>query len=441
MTNGWLARARSDAGQAVVLVGLALPVLLAGGGLGIDAGLQFVERRQAQVAADAAAYAAAVAIATNWSASDRATKATNAAMAYALANGYDDLTNNTVTVNVPPTSGAYSGNAAYAEVKISATVRTAFIRIAGSQFQTVTVSARAVGGVSGPPTPYSIIALSKTASPGFSATGNAEIEAEGAGILVNSSAATAMSCTNNAEIEVDTGGFNVVGGASVSCGADPQPTTGTRQQRDPLAYLTRPDGTGMTTYAAVSVASGTTTIQPGIYPSISVSGNGKVQMAPGTYVIKGGGVSVTGNGRIEDQSDGDGQGVFIFNACGGFPATTGTCGAISMSGNGRIELEKDTGGAWAGMSIWQPCENTQTLTVSGSGDHGGQAEGDQDGEFETSGTIYLPCAAVSVSGNGELEIEDGQLVADTVTVTGNGEIEVEWETSVSNVARIPALVE
>ena len=46
-----------------------------------------------------------------------------------------------------------------------------------------------------------------------------------------------------------------------------------------------------------------------------------------------------------------------------------------------------------------------------------------------------------MTGNGELEIEDGQLIADTLTVTGNGEIEVEWDASVSGASRVPALVE
>lgn len=433
----WLGGAGAEVGQAVVLVGLGLPVLLGGAGLGIDAGLQFTERRQAQVAADAAAYAAAVEIASNWSASDRATTAIAAARAYALANGYDNATNNTVTVNIPPTSGAYVGDTAYAEVKISVTVNTAFIRIAGPQFQTVTVTARAVGGATGPPTPYAIIALSTTASPAFSATGGAQITAEGAGILVNSSAATAMSCTNSAQIEVESGRLDVVGGASVSCEVEPPVTTGARQLRDPLAYLARPDGSGLTTYGAVSVTNGTTTLDPGIYPSISVSGNGRIRMRPGTYVIKGGGISVTGNGRIDDETPGDGQGVFVLNACADFPWTAGACGEIKVAGNGNLTLEKATTGAWAGVSIWQPCENTQTLSFTGGG--GGS------GGFTTSGTVYVPCAGVSVSGNDNVNIENGQLIASTITATGgnggNPDFEVEWSIEASSLARIPALVE
>ncbi len=441
---------RAEGGQAVVLMALMLTVLLAGGGLAIDAGLLFVERRHEQVAADAAAYAAAVAIATNWTASDRSTRARSAALAYAAANAYNnDGTTNTVTVNVPPLAGAYVGNAAYAEVIVSVDVRTAFVRILGSGFQTRTVQARAVGGVLGPPKPYGLIALSKTACAALSVTGQGEVETEGAGILVNSSCASALDANGQAEIEAEDGGIDVVGGVVATGGTDidPIPVTGARQVSDPLAYLPRPTGAGLTTFAAVNVTAGPTTIGPGIYPSISVSGNGKVKMQAGTYVIKGGGISASGNGRVEDDANGDGQGVFIFNACADFPATTGACGAISVSGNGRIELEKETSGAYAGVSIWQPCENTQTLSVTGGGaDASGSAgsgdgDDDEDGELETSGTIYIPCAAVSVTGHGELEIEDGQLVASTISVVGNAELEIEWDSAVSSVSRIPALVE
>ncbi len=189
------------------------------------------------------------------------------------------------------------------------------------------------------------------------------------------------------------------------------------------------------------MTNGTTTISPGIYPSISVSGNGTVLMQPGTYVIKGGGISVTGSGRLEDDSPGDGQGAFIFNACSDFPLASGSCGGISITGNGDIKLEKDTSGTYAGLSIWQLCENTQTLQAAGSSNHKGGQSGDHSGNFQTSGTIYLPCAQVSASANGELEVANGQIVADTFSVTGNAQLQVKWESDVSGVIHIPAVVE
>lgn len=428
---------RDDRGQAVVIMGLALTGLLVVGGLGIDAGLEYVERRREQVAADAAAFAAAVSLVRNWNASDRSTLARSAALDYATRNGYDNNgTTNTVTVNIPPTSGAFTGNSDYAEVIITVNVRTAFIRILGPGYDTRQIRGRAVGGIVTPPKRYAIVALSKTASPSFTLTGQAEVEAENMGILVNSSGSPALSTTSQTEIEASSGGIDVVGTASASGQVNGTLRTGQPQQSDPLAYLTPPDGTGMTTYAAVNATSGTTTLDPGIYPSISASGNADVRLKAGTYVIKGGGISVSGNAKIEDDAPGD-AGVFIYNACSSFPSSGGSCGGASVSGNGRFKLEKTSTGTYAGISFWQPCENTQAMSVVG----GGQQSDDSNGEFETSGTVYLPCAAVSVSGHGELEIEQGQLIALTVSAVGNSEIEVEWESSSSQPNRTPALVE
>src|SRR5205807_2054109 len=58
---------------------------------------------------------------------------------------YNGLTNATVTVNIGPTTGSYSGNANYVEVYVSNTVKTAFLAVVG--VSTSTVSARAVAGV------------------------------------------------------------------------------------------------------------------------------------------------------------------------------------------------------------------------------------------------------------------------------------------------------
>ncbi len=417
-----------EGGQAVVLLGLALTGMLVVGGLGIDAGLQYVERRHEQVAADSAAFAAAVSMVDNWSAANRATLATAAALDYAKRNGYDDdgLTN-TVTVNIPPTSGAYAGNAGYAEIVVSVNVKTAFIRILGSSYATQSVRARAVGGIVAPPKDYALIALAKTGSPTMSLTGNAQVEVENAGILVNSIGTPALTTTSNASIE---GSVDVAGTAQALGSVSGTLTTGASQQPDPLSYLAAPTSCG-TTYTAVNATGGTTTLQPGCYPGISASGTATVLLASGTYVITGGGISVSGNATIKDSTPGDGVGVFIYNGCSFFPSSGGTCGAIGQSGNGNIDLEKAGTGQYNGVSIWQPCANTNALTVTGSPKSG----------IETTGSVYLPCAAVNVSGNGDLETGSGQLIASTVSAVGKGEIEVEWDATSSTPDRMPAIVE
>lgn len=455
-----LGRARRPAweerGQAIVLVVLALTGVLAAAGVGVDAALLFVEHRRQQVAADAAAFAAAVEMAKHHDAPDRATRARSAALGYAASNGYNnDGVTNTVTVNVPPAAGAFAANADYAEVLIAADVRTVFLRLLGSGFAAREVRARAVGGITGPAKPYAIVALSKTANPALEVNGQVEVHVDEAGLLVNSSAAGALHGVGNAQITAVPHGTDVVGGTNLT----PQVqivgplTTGAPQVSDPLAYLEPPATTtpgSMTpgssclntshgAYPSILATTGTCTLNPGVYEGLSVSGTAQVKLRTGVYVIRGGGIGVTGQGRLEDEVLGDAEGVFVYNACSNYPASGGVCGGIMTAGNGRIDLDKPTTGTYAGVSIWQPCENASTMSVTG------RSSGPSSHKFEVAGSVYLPCAEAHISGGGQdeglLRIRNGQLVANTIRATGKARVHVDWESASGTGTRIPSIVE
>ena len=123
-----------------------------------------------------------------------------------------------------------------------------------------------------------------------------------------------------------------------------------------------------------------TTIQPGIYSKISVSGNAKLTMAPGIYIIEGGGFSVSGNASVT------GSGVMIVNAGSNYPGTGGTYGSISLGGTAAFNLSPATSGIYAGIVFFQPSDNTKAMTVTTN------ASG-------ITGTIYAPGAALTESGN------------------------------------------
>ena len=80
------------------------------------------------------------------------------------------------------------------------------------------------------------------------------------------------------------------------------------------------------------------TISPGIYSQISVSGNARLTMTGGTYIIEGGGLTVSGNASIS------GTGVFIYNAGSNYPSSGGTFGGITLSGNGTFSLSAPNSG-------------------------------------------------------------------------------------------------
>ena len=155
----------------------------------------------------------------------------------------------------------------------------------------------------------------------------------------------------------------------------------------------------MTNYGSFSLGGNSSeTIQPGIYSQISVSGNAKLTMSGGIYIIEGGGFSVSGNASVT------GSGVMIVNAGSNYPGTGGTYGSITLGGNGTCNLSPATSGTYAGIVFFQPADNTKALTVTGN------ASG-------ITGTIYAPAAPLSESGNAVL---NASLIVDTLTISGNG---------------------
>lgn len=121
-----------ERGQAIILIAAVLLGMLMSVGLAIDTGTLYVARRTAQEAADAGAYAGAVALYDNGTNTD----AQNAAIADTKTNGYQDNGGGGtqhVIVNSPPLlAGApYYKNDEYVEVEISVQVKTSLVPRSG----------------------------------------------------------------------------------------------------------------------------------------------------------------------------------------------------------------------------------------------------------------------------------------------------------------------
>jgi hypothetical protein len=243
----------------------------------------------------------------------------------------------------------------------------------------------------------SIFVLNPSASGALSVSGNASINIPGE-VVVDSGSGSALKASGNAQIAATvidvSGGFQKTGGATFS----PAPTTGV-SLADPFAGLTGPCVTGLTNYGSVSVSGNAQrTIGPGIYTQISVSGNASLTMKSGTYIIEGGGLTVTGNASL------NGSGVFIYNAGSNYPNSSGNFGGITLSGNGTSSLNAPTSGAYAGVLIFQSRQDTRALSFSGNAMAG------------MTGTIYAANALLSMSGNASLQ---NPLVVGTLNLSGN----------------------
>jgi hypothetical protein len=168
-----------------------------------------------QTAADAAAVAAAAALTDG----DNVTTAgINAATLNSFINGSDNVT---VTINNPPLSGAYSGNAAYVEAIVDQPQPTYFLRALG--YTTVDVSTRAVSGeISGPACIY---ALDPTDSNTFSESGGSSKVVANCGLLVKSDNTSGLDVTGGGELSASSIGV-VASSYSDSGGEHRQPYSG-----------------------------------------------------------------------------------------------------------------------------------------------------------------------------------------------------------------------
>src|SRR4029077_17344788 len=119
------------------------------------------------------------------------------------------------------------------------------------------------------------------------------------GVFVESSSSSALSASGYAKVKASVinvhGGVQMTGNVSFS----PAPLTGAATLADPLSALPLPSTSGVTNYGAESL-SGTSsaTINPGIYSQISATGNAKLTLNSGLYIIEGGGFNVSGNASV-----------------------------------------------------------------------------------------------------------------------------------------------
>ena len=129
---------KDESGQALVMTAVSMSLLMGFLALAVDVGMLFRERRQMQIAADAAAAAAALDFKYNNVASSARTAGKSSALANGVTNtGY-------VTINTPPVNGPYASVSGYAEAIVQQPTSTYFMRL--FRFDSITVAARAVAG-------------------------------------------------------------------------------------------------------------------------------------------------------------------------------------------------------------------------------------------------------------------------------------------------------
>jgi Flp pilus assembly protein TadG len=369
-------RMRDESGQTLILVGgLGLTVILGFVGFATDVGVLLHDKRNLQIAADAAAIAGAKEIRINTG------QVTAAAYAASTQNGYTDGVGGvSVTPSYPAADGPHAGDPAYAEAIVTQTQRTFFTRLFG--FSSMLVKARAVAFNGATTDTACLTALNPTAGDTIHLQGSFTVNAPGCSVIDNSNNPNnALDFTGGAG-RITSGGIGVVGGiAGPTSDSTPVPVSGIQQISDPLAGVITPptyDPASCTAPPSApkkgskAVTWGTTAGATTCY-SGTIKVTATVTLTAGVYVIPGT-LDFSGGGSIT------GTGVTFYIPPGG---TFGNNGA----GNTTLDLTAPTSGPYDGVVIYQDAANTNQIYLNGTPVVG------------LTGVIYAPSAQLDLGGN------------------------------------------
>ena len=262
-------------GSVLIWCALLLPVLVGMVGLVLDAGLMMATYREAQNAADAAALAAAYDLIRGTSNATAKTDATT----IVTGSSYNNLSNATVTVNIPPVSGPYKGSTPYyVQAVVTLPFTSHFIQVLPGLSGSQSVTAQAVAQIGFTSGGSGVLALAQVERDCPSAA--ARLLAIPGTVQVNSATTTsvndAVTMTGTRKIQAMAvniaGGDNLAASASITNvgGIGPNPVElGALPVPDLFSFLPTPTTANgvvntIQSAATLSVGSGTTTLNPGI---------------------------------------------------------------------------------------------------------------------------------------------------------------------------------
>lgn len=417
---------RTENGQAIILMILAMVTLIGFTALSIDGGNAYSDRRHAQNAADTAALAGAlVKIKYTQPVDDSIVQAAiwNAVSSRAASNGYNnDGINNTVQAFNPPTSGEYTCAVApaichdYIQVVITSNIKTYFALILGVQQITnkVEAVARAKPGVNAPMFGGSaVVALDPGGCHSITYTGSANVTLLGTGLFANSSCSSAFYNSSGSSSTLTTPCLTTVGGYTYSVGKvviDPPNPNCPRSGAQPYT-------TGSYTLPGSPVCLGSAQrVGSTLYPG-SVSGNfppsGVTNLAPGVYCVDGnfslnGGQSLTGIGVL----------IFMHS------------GQVKWNGGPTIDLTPPTSGAYKNLLIYLPPVNNSSVTINGNS------------SSIIQGTILAPSSTVSVQGGGSAGGGiQSQIIGYDVNLEGSSDTTLNYNSDLNYQPPLPPTIE
>lgn len=378
--------ARDRRGASVLIFAVSLPVMIGFLGLGSEVAYWYVNHRNMQTAADFGAYTAAVELRGNKSESYAITQGKSEA----LDNGANGATD-TITVNIPPTSGAVTSSDA-AEVIVVRSLPRLFSGLFVKEPMSITTRGVAQFSEGGE---ACILALDREAQYAIDISGTADIVLDGCDVQSNSSNPSAARVAGSAEMT--TGCFSAAGGIEYTAGLTltecSEPDEGAAITNDPYKDLAMPDLSDPCSSTPPGPPTAAKTFSPGRYCS-NIMLQGPVTFEPGLYILD------SADFRINAGAEVNGEGVT-------FVLTNG--GNVTMNGDAEINLAAPTDEAdpYAGILFYQDRDEP---------DGNNFINGNSESTFE--GVFYFPSQEVTFNGTNSAGPGCMLLIAGVVNVTG-----------------------
>ncbi|PZX13111.1 putative Flp pilus-assembly TadE/G-like protein [Palleronia aestuarii] len=404
-------------GGVAIYVALAMPVLVGGMGLGAETGYRYHNQRLLQHAADFAAHAGAVHKAKG----DDKDDIDAAALDVALGSDYDGAVG-TITVNIPPLSGAFTGEPTAVEVILTETRPKLFSAIfAGEDDQDVVIAARAVAAVTGLGQPACILALNETESGAVTVTGSTTATLTGCAVASNSTASDSFDMqgqggTLTTDCVQSSGGAETTDNLTMTeCEA---PLTNAPAVADPYYWVMEPPacpaggpgggnvqiGNGGQNASLTTVTTDETWTHPdGTVLNVKkfcngVSLKGPVHFEPGVYIIGNGDFAANNTAVVT------GEDVTFY---------LGPLASVKFNGGAQFDLSAPEDGPYSGILFFGARSNTLSHDILGNS------------ASSFTGAIYMPAADVEFTGNSDGSNGCTQVIADTIKLTGNSDLAIE----------------
>ena len=390
-------------GNALVIVGAALPVTVAAAGLATDTIQWALWKRELQRAADSGAFAGVYA-----KLQDNASKTARQAVEDDVAASKNNHTGISLQTGYPQVTYPTSVNFSYG-VKVTLAIQKhlGFSSLFMPTSPIIVASATAALIDAGD---YCVVALEKTTATGIAINGNTNTNL-GCGAISNSTSRNAAVTGN--------GSYNFQADPVAAVGGLPSSITGVTTLRphhtampDPFAnqYSTSvPPGTSCRNFSqnAYTTTTGTgqnrvTTshLSAGCYSSFSPNGSSTYYMDPGVYYLDRADFNLNGSDTLI------GTGVTII-------LTGSSPGGIKVNGTSTVQLSAPTSGAYMNMLFIQ--------SENASKNNGNTINGTSNSKYD--GAMYLPKGQVSFAGSAGDTTKCVMVVANQVVFTGNSNLQ------------------